>query len=25
VNQGSFAATYGVKPPVALVIPRANK
>jgi len=25
VNQGSFAATYGVKPPVALYIPRANK
>jgi S-adenosylmethionine hydrolase len=25
VNQGSFAATYGVKPPVALFIPRAGK
>jgi len=25
VNQGSFAATYGVKPPVAIFIPRANK
>jgi S-adenosyl-L-methionine hydrolase (adenosine-forming) len=25
VNQNSFAATYGVKPPVALVIPRAGK
>jgi len=25
VNQGSFAATYGVKPPVTIVIPRANK
>jgi S-adenosyl-L-methionine hydrolase (adenosine-forming) len=25
VNQGSFAATYGVKPPVAIVIPRAGK
>jgi S-adenosylmethionine hydrolase len=25
VNQGSFAAAYGVKPPVALFIPRANK
>jgi S-adenosylmethionine hydrolase len=25
VNQNSFAATYGVKPPVALVIPRAAK
>jgi S-adenosylmethionine hydrolase len=25
VNQGSFAATYGVKPPVELVIPRAGK
>ena len=24
VNQNSFAATYGVKPPVALVIPRAR-
>jgi S-adenosylmethionine hydrolase len=24
VNQGSFAATYGVKPPVAIFIPRAN-
>jgi S-adenosylmethionine hydrolase len=24
VNQSSFAATYGVKPPVALVIPRAK-
>ena len=24
VNQNSFAATYGVKPPVALVIPRAK-
>ncbi len=24
VNQGSFAATYGVKPPVALFIPRAK-
>ncbi len=25
VNQNSFAATYGVKPPVALFIPRAGK
>jgi S-adenosyl-L-methionine hydrolase (adenosine-forming) len=25
VNQGSFAATYGVTPPVTLFIPRANK
>jgi S-adenosylmethionine hydrolase len=25
VNQDSFAATYGVKPPVALFIPRASK
>ncbi len=25
VNQGSFAATYGVKPPVELSIPRAGK
>jgi S-adenosyl-L-methionine hydrolase (adenosine-forming) len=25
VNQGSFAAIYGIKPPVALVIPRAGK
>jgi len=25
VNQGSFAAVYGVKPPVELVIPRAGK
>ena len=25
VNQGSFAATYGVKPPVTIFIPRANK
>lgn len=25
VNQGSFAATYEVKPPVAILIPRANK
>ena len=25
VNQNSFAATYGVKPPVSLVIPRAGK
>jgi S-adenosylmethionine hydrolase len=25
VNQGSFAAVYGVKPPVELVIPRAEK
>src|SRR5208283_2201069 len=25
VNQNSFAATYGIKPPVALVIPRAGK
>jgi S-adenosyl-L-methionine hydrolase (adenosine-forming) len=24
VNQGSFAATYGVKPPVAIFIPRAK-
>jgi S-adenosylmethionine hydrolase len=24
VNQGSFAATYGTKPPVAIFIPRAN-
>jgi S-adenosylmethionine hydrolase len=24
VNQGSFAATYGIKPPVALFIPRAR-
>jgi len=24
VNQGSFAATYGVKPPVAIFIPRAT-
>jgi S-adenosylmethionine hydrolase len=24
VNQGSFAAAYGVKPPVAIFIPRAN-
>jgi S-adenosylmethionine hydrolase len=24
VNQGSFAATYGVKPPVAIFIPRAS-
>jgi len=25
VNQNSFAATYGIKPPVALTIPRAGK
>ena len=25
VNQGSFSATYGVKPPVELFIPRAGK
>jgi S-adenosylmethionine hydrolase len=25
VNQGSFATTYGIKPPVAIFIPRANK
>jgi hypothetical protein len=25
VNQSSFAATYGIKPPVALIIPRAGK
>ena len=25
VNQGSFAATYGIKPPVELLIPRAGK
>ena len=25
VNQNSFAATYGVKPPVELFIPRAGK
>jgi S-adenosylmethionine hydrolase len=25
VNQNSFAATYGIKPPVALSIPRASK
>jgi S-adenosylmethionine hydrolase len=25
VNQGSFAATYGIKPPVAIFIPRASK
>ena len=25
VNQGSFAATYGVMPPVAIFIPRASK
>jgi S-adenosylmethionine hydrolase len=25
VNQNSFAATYGVKPPVSLTIPRAGK
>jgi len=25
VNQSSFAATYGIKPPVALFIPRAGK
>ncbi len=25
VNQGSFAATYGIKPPVALFIPHAGK
>jgi S-adenosylmethionine hydrolase len=25
VNQGSFAAVYGVKPPVELFIPRAGK
>jgi S-adenosylmethionine hydrolase len=25
VNQGSFAATYGVKPPVTIFIPRANE
>ncbi len=25
VNQGSFAATYAIKPPVALFIPRAGK
>ena len=25
VNQGSFAAVYGVKPPVELVIPRTGK
>ena len=25
VNQGSFAATYGVTPPVTIFIPRANK
>src|SRR5271155_680622 len=25
VNQGSFAATYGVQPPVTIFIPRANK
>jgi S-adenosylmethionine hydrolase len=24
VNQGSFAATYGIKPPVAIFIPRTN-
>jgi len=24
VNQNSFAATYGIKPPVSLVIPRAG-
>ena len=24
VNQGSFAATYGIKPPVAIFIPRAQ-
>jgi S-adenosylmethionine hydrolase len=24
LNQGSFAATYGVKPPVAIFIPRAS-
>ncbi len=24
VNQGSFAATYGIKPPVGLIIPRAK-
>jgi S-adenosylmethionine hydrolase len=24
VNQGSFAATYGVKPPIAIFIPRAS-
>ena len=25
VNQGSFAAVYGIKPPVALFIPRARE
>ena len=25
INQNNFAATYGVKPPVAIFIPRANK
>jgi S-adenosylmethionine hydrolase len=25
VNQNSFAATYGVKPPVALWLPRAGQ
>jgi len=25
VNQGSFAATYGIKPPVELFVPRAGK
>ncbi|MFZ0805676.1 MAG: S-adenosyl-l-methionine hydroxide adenosyltransferase family protein [Candidatus Sulfotelmatobacter sp.] len=25
VNQGSFAATYGIKPPISLIIPRAGK
>jgi S-adenosylmethionine hydrolase len=25
VNQNSFAATYGIKPPVTLFIPRAGK
>jgi S-adenosylmethionine hydrolase len=24
VNQGSFAGTYGVKPPIAIFIPRAK-
>jgi S-adenosylmethionine hydrolase len=25
INQGSFAAAYGLKPPVELFIPRAGK
>jgi S-adenosylmethionine hydrolase len=25
INQNNFAATYGVKPPIAIFIPRANK